>query len=390
MSEDDEYGFWDSDRGRAPRHVGRRAHHSVEVEDGWSATRHSGPRTMNPLWPRLGAMVAIGVLALPVALMMRSSGDAGHLTSVESPPTSDAALIEPSSPAIVAPNSSVAPTTSVAVAATGASLAASAAVSQSPSVAPTTVAVARVETAADVESSAPSSVARAASAPPVAEKQSVLNRSCRKSYEPVAGDYWILVASKVSVDLADLLAANNATTDTPIYPGFDVCLPANASSPTTEAPQTAPSTTDAPSPTTAKPTSTTAKPTSTTGRAVASTVKPTSTTAKAPVAVAATTTTTAAPPPRSYTRDEVAQIIRDVWPDALEDEALRIATRESNLIATARNSCCYGLFQINYSANRSSLNGWGISSAAALFDPRVNAYAAYAMYLRAGGWGPWQ
>ena len=186
MSEDDEYGFWDSDRGRAPRHVGRRAHHSVEVEDGWSATRHSGPRTMNPLWPRLGAMVAIGVLALPVALMMRSSGDAGHLTSSESP-TSDAALIEPSSPAIVAPTSSAAPTTSVAVAATGASFAASAAVSQSPSVAPTTVAVARVETAADVESSAPSSVARAASAPPVAEKQSVLNRSCRKSYEVIDG-----------------------------------------------------------------------------------------------------------------------------------------------------------------------------------------------------------
>lgn len=84
------------------------------------------------------------------------------------------------------------------------------------------------------------------------------------------------------------------------------------------------------------------------------------------------------------------QIIRDVWPDDLEEEALRIATRESNLIPTARNSCCYGLFQIHFTANQSSLKGWGVTSASALFDPAVNAYVAYEMYLRAGGWGPWQ
>ncbi|MCU1397438.1 MAG: hypothetical protein JWN62_547, partial [Acidimicrobiales bacterium] len=91
----------------------------------------------------------------------------------------------------------------------------------------------------------------------------------------------------------------------------------------------------------------------------------------------------------NYSRAEVEQIIRNVWPDDLEDEAVRIATRESNLVPTVRNSCCYGLFQIYFTANKSSLVSWGITSDSRLYDPQVNAYAAYAMYLRAGGWGPW-
>ena len=51
----------------------------------------------------------------------------------------------------------------------------------------------------------------------------------------------------------------------------------------------------------------------------------------------------------------MAQIIRDVWPDDLEEEAIRIATRESNLIPTVKNYCCYGLFQIYYNAHRTWL-----------------------------------
>ncbi len=42
-----------------------------------------------------------------------------------------------------------------------------------------------------------------------------------------------------------------------------------------------------------------------------------------------------------------------------------------------------------FNANKKSLLSWGITSAGALYDPQVNALAAYAMYLRAGGWGPW-
>ena len=91
----------------------------------------------------------------------------------------------------------------------------------------------------------------------------------------------------------------------------------------------------------------------------------------------------------TYTRAQVEQIIRNVWPDDLEDQAVRIATRESNLVPTVRNWCCYGLFQIYFGANKSSLTSWGIVSPAQLYDPQTNAYAAYAIYLRAGGWGPW-
>jgi hypothetical protein len=35
------------------------------------------------------------------------------------------------------------------------------------------------------------------------------------------------------------------------------------------------------------------------------------------------------------------------------------------------------------------LTSIGITNAGMLWDPRVNAYAAYVMYQRSGGWGPW-
>jgi soluble lytic murein transglycosylase-like protein len=78
-----------------------------------------------------------------------------------------------------------------------------------------------------------------------------------------------------------------------------------------------------------------------------------------------------------------------VWPDELEDRALEIAWRESNYVPTAKNSCCYGLFQIYWSAHRSWLGGLGITSAEQLYDPATNARAALAIYERAGSWSPW-
>ena len=118
--------------------------------------------------------------------------------------------------------------------------------------------------------------------------------------------------------------------------------------------------------------------------------KPTSTTVKAKVTTtSAQPSTTPAAPQVSCSRAEVVQIIRDIWPDDLENQAIMIAARESNLMPGVRNSCCLGLFQIHFSANQRSLASWGITSPNMLFDPRSNAYAAYALYLRAGGWGPW-
>jgi hypothetical protein len=54
-----------------------------------------------------------------------------------------------------------------------------------------------------------------------------------------------------------------------------------------------------------------------------------------------------------------------------------------------KNYCCYGLFQIYFDQHKSWLAQMGVTSAAQLYDPTVNANAALALYNRAGGWGPW-
>ena len=208
-------------------------------------------------------------------------------------------------------------------------------------------------------------------APPPVEAVVAQQLVCAKKYDVVAGDYWILIAKKVSLSLKEVLAANNATTKTAIYPGRSVCLPSNASTPTTAAPPTTP----APA-TTVKP-STTAP--ATTAKATTTTVKTTS-----------TSTPAAAAPQTAYSKAEVEAIIRQVWPDDLEDEAVRIATRESNLKPAVRNYCCFGLFQIYYNVHKKWLGQLGVTSADQLYDPMSNAYVAYAMYLKAGGWGPWR
>jgi len=190
-------------------------------------------------------------------------------------------------------------------------------------------------------------------------------RSCNRTYEVAAGDYWLGIAKAHSVSLRDLLAQNSATVQSPLFPGDDVCLPANASTPAT---------TRAPAPTT-RPATTTRPP---------ATARPPTTTR-----ATTTTTTTAAPPPNRYSRDEVVAIIRAVWPDELEEKAIAIATRESNLVPTVRNYCCYGLFQIYWNVHKRWLADLGITSAAGLYDPTANTTAAYTLYQRSGGWGPW-
>jgi peptidoglycan hydrolase-like protein with peptidoglycan-binding domain len=94
------------------------------------------------------------------------------------------------------------------------------------------------------------------------------------------------------------------------------------------------------------------------------------------------------PKPAPAPAMSVEEIIRDVWPDNLEDEAIRIATRESHLIPTVRNACCYGLFQIYYYAHQKWLTDYGVNQPSDLFDARTNAQVAYALYQQVG-WQPW-
>lgn len=56
--------------------------------------------------------------------------------------------------------------------------------------------------------------------------------TCAKQYVVVAGDGWWVVSRKVGVSMDALLAANNATTSTPLYLGSTICLPDNATNTT--------------------------------------------------------------------------------------------------------------------------------------------------------------
>ena len=65
-------------------------------------------------------------------------------------------------------------------------------------------------------------------------------------------------------------------------------------------------------------------------------------------------------PPAPPAPGEIEQIIRDVWPDDLEEQALRIAWRESNYNPRAQNYCCSGLFQIYYEVHAGWLAELGV------------------------------
>lgn len=94
------------------------------------------------------------------------------------------------------------------------------------------------------------------------------------------------------------------------------------------------------------------------------------------------------PSPAPVPAGDVEAIIRDVWPDDLENEAVRIATRESNLQPGVRNACCFGLFQLYWTVHRGWLADLGVTDSSQLFDARTNATAALALYQR-NGWAPW-
>jgi LysM repeat protein len=328
---------------------------------------------IDPFLARLGMIVLAVVLLIPVAVSLRPE----HKSILRSAPTGgataipDAPLFDDAAPVATDPAAADA---AVIVADTAAASSESAATAPASMEAPTTAAVQQQRTEA-----APTATTVKKSTPvtqPPVEKVSTTN-SCATKYTIVAGDSWIGIARRAGVTTKALLAANNAKATTAIYPGRTVCLPAGATQP--------PVTTKPVTTTTAKPaTTTTAKPktTPTTAKPATTTTakpKPATTTTKAPVVV----------PTRTYSRAEVEAIIREVWPDELEDKAVAIAKRESNLIPTARNSCCLGLFQIYYSVHKTWLAAMGITSSSQLLDPRANAYAALVLYNRAGGWGPW-
>ena len=162
--------------------------------------------------------------------------------------------------------------------------------------------------------------------------------SCAKTYAAVANDSWWRIATKTKVTVKQLLAANKATTSTPIMVGDELCLPKGA---VTRKQQRA--------------------------RAL-----------------------DLAPPAKRHTRAASEKVIREIFPDRLEKRALAIAKRESRLNAASWSWCCIGLFQINWWSHKPWLAKMGITEPEQLLNARTNATAAYALYKRSNGWGPWE
>ena len=222
----------------------------------------------------------------------------------------------------------------------------------------------------------------------------------------------LIVASSTTTTFPLPLEAVLGSTTAPAIAPADAATTAPTASATAAAstgrPPSAESARDAPATTAKKQTTTTAAPPTTTANKKATTAAPTTTSTKPPTTKAASSTTEAAPkttpaptspptthaavvapPENTYSKEEVEAIIRSVFPPEEADEAVRIATRESKLVPTVRNWCCFGLFQIYFEVNQRTLAALGITEAAQLFDPWLNTQAAYALFQRSG-WAPWR
>lgn len=340
-----------------------------DVEQQPEPVRRSG---VDPLLARFGALAVIITLAVPVVLGATSdSSDDQVRTAAAAAPADDATTSSTQTPSIPPAAAAPSPTIDVAVADADQTAAAAGTDDAIPATTDTPTTSLAPASAAAVVDTASAELVTADTEP------TTTDAPCGSRYELAAGDYWIRIADAADVALADLLAVNGATVDTLLSPGGSICLPAGARTPAPPpAPETSPPTTNAP-PTTSRPVTTTPPATTPPATSPPATTPP------------ATTTPPVAPPASSVTPAQAEAIIRSVWPDELEDRAVEIAMRESNLRPNVKNYCCYGLFQIYWSVHRRWLEPMGITSAADLYDPTTNARAAYALYQRSGSFGPW-
>ena len=215
-----------------------------------------GLGAVDPLLLRLGAIVMIGVLLVPLAMSFRPDSNKGSVrTEVVSGPSvelprrasrrstgesdasdSDVAAVTATeeSPAVQSSDGSpAAPTTSPP---------STTARPSHPRPSPTSVTspnppppAPRWRTPCPTPSQQCQSTQTMASAAGVAEAEQPADAAppvCQLPYTVGAGDYWIRIADAARVTLGKLLRANMATIATPIYPGDDICLPVGATLPT--------------------------------------------------------------------------------------------------------------------------------------------------------------
>ena len=362
----------------APEHVPAEPRfHDDDTDAMASLSERLGFGALDPFVTRVAAIVLIGLLIVPIVWASRDDAEE-TLTPVAE---AAAPIEEAAQPAAATPEADVPPAIVEAVTAV--------------TIDPTSLPIATVPGSSETEGAV-----AANEAPTV-----ISTPDCGEAYTVRSGDAWSLIADRASVSTRALLNVNAATSESIIHPGDEICLPVGATTPAPSSPAVAtPRCGDAYTVRSGDAWSLIADRASVTTSALLAANGANSSTLIHPgeeiclppgarISVPATTTppptTTVAKPP-APSRTEAEAIIREIWPDDLEDEAVRIAWRESNHIATVENWCCLGLFQIYWNVHRGWLAGIGVTERNQLFDARTNARAAYALYQRAGGWGPWQ
>jgi len=344
------------------------------------------PTPRDPFWRRLGLIVVVGALVAPVAWALRGDGDAvsvqetgGAAAIVQMDTAKDTVVTTPSSDAAsptVAPTSSpettLAPTTTVAASRlcpqkytvqpgdSWFGIAERAGVSPG-LIAGSNGATLKSRLTPGQEICLPPGASVPPATEPTREPAEVSTRtapSCGLSYVVQRGDSWFGIAKRAGVKAGPLASVNGKTIQSSLKVGQTICLPEGAKRPATT---TAPTTTPAAS----------------------------SASGAAPAVNTNDMRNVPYNPVQLYSRDQVAQIIRDVWPDHLENDAMFVAQRESKFNPGSRSACCIGVFQINWSAHKRWLAGQGITDPAQLFDPVTNARMALITWERSGSWKPW-
>ena len=338
-----------------------------------------GPK--DPFRRRLAALLAVGMCLAPIAWALRGDGNAVDITE-----TGGAA-------AIVQFDTNSDTTTTVVVS------------TVEPAGAPVTVAPTTV--AATVPVTVPQTAGPTTEAP---------KRVCASKYIVQAGDSWFGIADRAGVKASLIAGTNNKTIQSPLMVGQEICLPPGAVVPAPIEPDVVTTTTVAKIACIGKYTvkigdswSGIAKKsgikiselTAANGKTSRSTLLPGQELCLpkgAVVASAAATPSTAAPtttqppkyvPTKTFTRAELEKFVRDAWPDSLEENAFFVVNRESKWNPLSRNSCCIGLFQLNWNSHKSWMKNYGITDASELLNPEINAKLAYATWQRSGSWHPW-
>ena len=318
-------------------------------DDGFDAWVQPEPVATGPLGVdsrllRVGAIAAVAVLAVPIALALRQDGSNDEVRAVPSTVTTTIPALNP-------PGVSAVPVT--------------AGLAVTPASAPA------VDDADDDDASSSESDDDAAAA--VAQEEEA--PECAGTYTVVAGDYWIRFVDSSGASLDEWLAANDAAPDTELHVGDELCIPAGAQAPAQTVAETAPP--EAPTP----PTEAAPQP------AVAAAPETTSPPPPPPPPPPAPVVTDA---PRSVaTTDEVQAMIREIWPDDIEERALQIAYNEAKWRPDLNNWCCYGVFALYFKYVPADLKAaYGVDEPADLYDARTNISIAYQIYLRSG-WAPW-